>query len=239
MATKKTTQPIEQEAVILEERKLTLPEHLQKIQKELNAPKNQFNSFGKYHYRSCEDILEALKPFIDGCYVTLSDEIVPIGLHYYVKATATISDGKESISASAYARETEEKKGMDSAQVTGSTSSYARKYALNGLFLIDDNKDADHSNQGEATGEPAKSTEPKATVDQLAQVNKLLAKKNKTMDDLKYNIKTKFGKETLLDLSFEEANKVINGLQLIPDYDYSNDIDRESQVSIDDIPDNL
>ena len=116
---------------------------LAQIQKELNAPKNQYNKFGKYYYRSCEDILEGLKKVLGECVVMVSDDMVAVGSRIYVKATATISLGTESESVTAFAREEENKKGMDSAQLTGSTSSYARKYALNGLFLIDDSKDAD------------------------------------------------------------------------------------------------
>jgi len=118
-------------------------ERLADIQAHLNAPKNQYNSFGKYKYRSCEDILEGVKPLLKGLFLSISDEIVLIGDRYYVKATATITDGENSHSASAMAREEENKKGMDAAQVTGATSSYARKYCLNGLFGIDDAKDAD------------------------------------------------------------------------------------------------
>jgi len=122
-------------------------ELLHKIQKELKAPKNQFNSFGKYHYRNCEDILEAVKPFlVNGATLTISDDIVCVGTRNYVKATATLSDGKELASTTALARESEDKKGMDEAQITGAASSYARKYALNGLFCIDDTKDADTKN---------------------------------------------------------------------------------------------
>lgn len=117
------------------------------IQLNLIAPKNQYNSFGKYNYRSCEDILEGLKPCLQETKtaVTVNDEIVQIGDRYYVKATATLFDCEsgESVSNTAYAREEESKKGMDASQVTGATSSYARKYALNGLFCIDDVKDAD------------------------------------------------------------------------------------------------
>lgn len=123
---------------------------LTKIQKTLKAPKSQFNAFGKYNYRNCEDILEALKPLLDGCTLTISDEIVMIGNRFYVKATATLTEDKDianHITVSAYAREEESKKGMDGAQVTGAASSYARKYALNGLFLIDDTKDADTTNK--------------------------------------------------------------------------------------------
>lgn len=115
------------------------------IQSELKAPKGQYNSFGKYNYRSCEDILEGVKPLLakHGLVLTIQDEIELIGDRYYVKATATITNGKDNISSSAYARESLDKKGMDSSQVTGATSSYARKYALNGLLAIDDTKDAD------------------------------------------------------------------------------------------------
>lgn len=113
------------------------------IQKRLKAPKSNFNSFGKYNYRSCEDILEAVKPLLEDCTLFLSDELVEIGGRIYVKATATFSDGKTETKVSAFAREADSKKGMDESQVTGTASSYARKYALNGLFLIDDTKDAD------------------------------------------------------------------------------------------------
>lgn len=113
------------------------------IQQQLKAPKNQRNNFGNYNYRSCEDILEALKPLLGDSTLVISDEIVNVGERYYVKATATLTTKSGSYTATAYARESEEKKGMDSAQITGAASSYARKYALNGLFLIDDTKDAD------------------------------------------------------------------------------------------------
>lgn len=122
-----------------------ITEILSAIQSELKAPKNQFNKFGGYNYRNCEDILEALKPILakHKAINLLSDEIVSIGTRFYVKATATLKVGDEKISVSAFAREEESKKGMDSSQLTGSTSSYARKYALNGLYAIDDTKDAD------------------------------------------------------------------------------------------------
>lgn len=115
------------------------------IQSELKAPKGQYNSLGKYNYRSCEDILEGVKPLLTkhGLVLTIQDSIDLIGDRFYIKATATITDGKERLSTSAYARESLDKKGMDASQVTGATSSYARKYALNGLLAIDDTKDAD------------------------------------------------------------------------------------------------
>jgi hypothetical protein len=116
---------------------------------ELKAPKGQYNSFGKYKYRSCEDILEAVKPLCvkNNVLLTITDDIVLIGDRFYVKATATVTNLEgASVSASALAREEDTKKGMDGSQVTGASSSYARKYALNGLFCIDDTKDADATN---------------------------------------------------------------------------------------------
>jgi hypothetical protein len=123
-------------------------ELLNKIQQELKAPKGQFNSFGEYKYRNCEDILEAVKPLLGEGTLVLSDEIVHLGDRFYVRAKATVWNGlqgdeKRIWSAEAYAREAFNKKGMDEAQITGAASSYARKYALNGLFCIDDTKDAD------------------------------------------------------------------------------------------------
>lgn len=138
-------------------------EKLMHIQTELKAPKNLYNSFGKYHYRNAEGIQEALKP-LESKYnvtVTLSDEIVEVGGRVYVKTTATITDVAigESVSVSAYAREALDKKGMDDAQVTGATSSYARKYALNGLFLLDDTKDVD-TEEYQTEGKQAAKREP-------------------------------------------------------------------------------
>lgn len=138
--------------------------NLATIQKELKAPKGQLNKFGNYHYRSCEDIVEAVKPLLNGLTLTISDEVVNIGTRYYVKATATLSDGESNISVSAFAREAEEKKGMDSAQVTGACSSYARKYALNGLFSIDDTKDADTQDNSVAPKAKPAYTKPYSTV---------------------------------------------------------------------------
>jgi hypothetical protein len=124
---------------------------LVKIQAELKAPKNQVNAFGKYKYRSAEDIIEAVKPilFKHQSALLISDEIVQVGDRIYVKATAMLVDelSEDRISVSGWAREEEVKKGMDAAQITGSASSYARKYALNGLFAIDDTKDADSTNE--------------------------------------------------------------------------------------------
>ena len=135
------------------------------IQHTLNAPKGQYNNFGKYHYRSCEDILEGVKPLLDGLFLSISDELVLIGDRYYVKSTATITDGESSHSATAMAREALDKKGMDEAQITGATSSYARKYCLNGLFGIDDSKDADSNehNQQQNNARPQQQQKQPAT----------------------------------------------------------------------------
>lgn len=133
---------------------------LRSIQTELNAPKNQYNAFGKYSYRSCEDILAAVKPLLAAynCTLTLTDGIELIGDRFYVRATATLTnDTGDTAKATAYAREDEVKKGMDGAQITGAASSYARKYALNGLFCIDDVKDPDATNKGDASPRKAQS----------------------------------------------------------------------------------
>ena len=113
------------------------------IQANLNAPKNQYNNFGKYNYRSCEDILEAVKPLLVDSILTISDELINVGGRYYVQATAKLELGEDYFFTTAFAREAELKKGMDEAQITGSASSYARKYALGGLFLIDDGRESD------------------------------------------------------------------------------------------------
>ena len=127
------------------------------VQSELKAPKGQFNKFGGYHYRSCEDILEAVKPILKAhsLALNLSDEPVMVGERYYIRATATLTDfAGQQASSTAYARESLDKKGMDDSQITGTASSYARKYALNGLFCIDDTKDADTDEYHQATGRP-------------------------------------------------------------------------------------
>lgn len=146
---------------------------LVKIQNELVAPKGQTNTFGKYKYRSAEDILNALKGLLKDTktVIRLSDELVLIGDRYYIKATATLydSESEEHISNTAYAREEESKKGMDGSQITGTASSYARKYALNGLLAIDDTKDADTDEHTKITRK-----ETKASVSQINMIKRLL-----------------------------------------------------------------
>lgn len=152
---------------------------LRAVQVELNAPKNQRNNFGNYNYRSCEDILEAVKPVLERHSLTLivTDNVQMVGERYYVKAEALVTDGKDSHSAYGFAREEDTKKGMDGSQITGAASSYARKYALNGLFLIDDSKDAD-TNEHRAqttTGTPQRTPE---------QVRQVVNQPAEEMDDL-------------------------------------------------------
>lgn len=154
-----------------------LLQHLAQIQSELKAPKGQRNTFGMYNYRSCEDILEAVKPLLTerGLVLLITDDIVQIGERYYVRATATIYDADGSyISNSALAREEAVKKGMDASQITGATSSYARKYALNGLFAIDDTKDADATNKGQ--DEPKPTTESQQPIAFTDEIRTALAK---------------------------------------------------------------
>lgn len=142
------------EAKKITEIEKTFAERVVIVQHELKAPKGQYNQFGKYRYRSAEDILNSVKPLlaVNDLVLTLSDELIALGSRIYIKATATLQDclSGNSISVDAYAREDEVKKGMDGSQITGAASSYARKYALNGLFLIDDTKDADATNDGTA-----------------------------------------------------------------------------------------
>ena len=146
---------------------------LMEIQTKIKAPKNLYNSFGKYKYRNAEGICEAVKPYLaeQKCALTLSDEIIDVGGRIYVKATATLRDTEtlESISVSAMAREAEEKKGMDESQITGTASSYARKYALNGLFLLDDTKDADSDEHHTEVEEKQKRAKEEAEMEQKAK----------------------------------------------------------------------
>ena len=189
---------------------------LMKVQSKLKAPKGQYNSFGKYSYRSCEDILEALKPLLAEveAIVNVSDEVKLIGDRFYVEATAMFLDCEtgDSIVAKAYAREDESKKGMDLAQVTGSVSSYARKYALNGLFAIDDNKDSD------ATNTHGKDIKPNMTpVSGLsdAQLKRLYAIGNKAgfkKDVVEATVKKMFGCEPK-DMTKDQYNTVCERLE--------------------------
>ena len=189
---------------------MNIYEKLMNIQKELKAPKCQYNSFGKYKYRSCEDILESVKPLLEKYKVTiiLTDKLEQIGERYYIRAKAILIDteSNNSIENTAYAREEETKKGMDGSQITGTSSSYARKYALNGLLLIDDTKDADtdefakENNKGKTKEE---SKEKKITPGQLKVLSKLY-----TGDNLVKLLELN-NLEKLEDMSMEKANEII------------------------------
>ena len=185
-----------------------LVKKLAKIQSELKAPKNQYNNFGKYKYRSCEDILEAVKPLVNkiDCIMTISDEIVMLGDRYYVKATAAITDGENSISNSAYARESFDKKGMDDSQITGATSSYARKYALNGLLCIDDTKDADTDEHSEQAKKVKLVAQPAPFV-KLSEQCEIMLLGCKTIPELQ-EVVNKFGKTENVELLKEIAGAI-------------------------------
>lgn len=159
------------------------------IQSKLKAPKSQLNKFGNYNYRSCEDILEAVKPLLaeNDCTLTISDDIVLIGNRIYVKAIAIITNSSgEKEQSTAFAREEETKKGMDSSQITGSTSSYARKYALNGLFCIDDTKDADYNDKdnGNDKKQSAPEKQPAPQTTKQSRTKKILFTPDKITDKL-------------------------------------------------------
>ena len=147
------------------------------IQSKLKAPKGQYNSFGKYKYRSCEDILEAVKPLLkeNNCVLTIADDIILVGDRFYVKAIVTLKNSSgETVTTTAFAREEESKKGMDGSQVTGASSSYARKYALNGMFCIDDTKDSDTTNTGHSDENPLKDV-AMADIKSAKDMNALMA----------------------------------------------------------------
>lgn len=185
---------------------------LARIQQALSAPKNKRNSFGGYNYRSCEDILEAVKPLLGDAVLTISDEIVEVGGRVYVRATARLAMGGEAVEVSAYAREAETKKGMDEAQITGSASSYARKYALNGLFCIDDNADPD-ATHGKESGKAAKDEKPfePATEQQVENIRILFDQAEMDGDARNTALRWASGnRETNAErLSSEEAAKLI------------------------------
>lgn len=188
-------------------------EKLLKIQLDLKAPKSQFNKFGNYNYRSTEDILEALKPLFSKykAFVMISDEIQLVGERYYVKATARLVDAESSdnyIEVSAYAREAHEQRGMSDSQITGSASSYARKYALNGLFAIDDTKDDDFMNKGDSTNSNPRPLTDKQLGRLYAIANSVGVKKEK----VDHQVRTRFKKE-VKNLSRQEYDTVCQGYE--------------------------
>lgn len=185
---------------------------LKQIQAELKAPKGQFNSFGKYNYRSAEDILEAVKPLLSkhDALLTLSDEVVEIGGRVYVKATAAITDSEgATLYITAYAREAEKKTGMDDSQITGTASSYARKYALNGLFLIDDTKDADTDAYTAQTQAAEKKANKKVSANTIKRINELIEATDSNIGKLLVFFKV----SKLEDMTADQAEKCIQMLE--------------------------
>lgn len=188
----------------------TIYQKLAIIQSKLKCNKSQYNSFGKYKYRNCEDILEAVKPLLNEVKATviISDEIINISNRFYVKATARLIDieSGEHTETTAYAREEESKKGMDSSQVTGATSSYARKYALNGLFAIDDTKDSDYA------PDPNQIPKKDPMIEIKIELNKLIAKysevSNKPIADISKEL-TEIVKVPLKQISMEQAKMLL------------------------------
>ncbi len=186
---------------------MSIGEKLLNIQSELKAPKGQYNSFGKYKYRSCENILESLKPLLKkhNMTLTLMDEIQQIGERYYIKATAVLIDlekTSDTVTVMAYAREEETKKGMDGSQITGASSSYARKYALNGLFLIDDNADSDITNKvGDITEE------------EILKLFELATEAGYSKATIFKQIEEKYKKETPDQLTKAQYKQLLTGYQ--------------------------
>lgn len=206
---------------------MNIYEKLMNIQEKLNVPKNQLNKFGGYNFRSCEDILEAVKPLLkeNKLVLQISDEIVPLGDRYYVRALATLidtedKDGNAMIRNVGYAREEENKKGMDASQVTGATSSYARKYALNGLFCIDDTKDADtneyqsqqKNNQNNKTNSQQTKQNNQVRLITLAQQKRLFAIANGNNDVVK-NVISRYGYTKTEQIKASDYDKICTEIE--------------------------
>ena len=212
------------------EKELTVFERLQAVQQELKAPKSQFNKFGNFSYRSCEDILEAVKPLLKkhALVLTISDDLISSNGRYYIQAKALLfNSGGEKIEVTSYAREEETKKGMDGSQITGAASSYARKYALNGLFLIDDTKDADAQAPPQAF-KPKPTPEPKpkplgepspdVTKPQLAKIFAMAKEKRVEPEDMKIYLKATYNIESTKELTKSQASNLISEMEGWPDY---------------------
>ena len=193
-----------------------LAEKLVNIQNEIKVPKSSYNIFGKYNYRNVEAIQEAAKPICKkyGVVITVQDELIPVGDRFYIKATATISDGVNEIKTTAFAREPDAQKGMSEAQITGSSSSYARKYALGGLLLLDDLKDDDADEtpivERKPKSEPARKHEPSAKADDLAELAKM---KGQDLGEIKTMIIKKYNKANISDLTDAEIEPIMKWLR--------------------------
>ena len=201
---------------------MNIYEKLTEVQNELKAPKSRYNSFGKYNYRSCEDILEAVKPLLKSkkLAMTVKDEVYSVDGRFYIMAVVTVFDceSEEKITTTAYAREDSEKKGMDGSQITGSSSSYARKYALNGMFAIDDTKDADSWNTHGKDKSSEKKEEQKeqkvdyATDEQIGKIN-CMCNANPEFKEALTNALKKYGVNNVVQLTKEQAEELIERLK--------------------------
>lgn len=214
---------VKEAKVDVKEEKLNVWQKLNRVQVELKAPKSQWNIFGKYYYRSCEDILEGLKTLLEkyNVAILLSDSVEQVGERYYLVAEAEFVDCETGDSIKKYgrAREEEAKKGMDSSQITGSASSYARKYALNGLFAIDDTKDSDATNDGSQSNTQAQKSSNDYTINrnQLKRLHAIASKKGFNSETVKEHVKKRFGKEPK-ELNKTEYDRVVEGYEKKPDY---------------------
>lgn len=187
---------------------MKLSEKLTNIQNELKAPKNMYNSFGKYKYRNLESILECVKPLLvkHRCSLTISDTVQAVGDRVYIVATAVLGDldSDETVTVTAMARESVAKKGMDDSQVTGATSSYARKYCMNGLFLIDDTKDADTDEfQNQTTKE--KNGQRKPTEEQIKALSNVIERKGLSLMDMLKRV----NKKNVFEITCDDYNKIV------------------------------
>lgn len=200
---------------------MNIYEKINKIQVELKAPKSQRNNFGNYNFRNCEDILEALKPLLlrEKMIIQLSDELVQIGDRFYIKATATLIDieSGEKHSTTSFAREELTKKGMDGSQITGASSSYARKYALNGLLAIDDTKDSDTTNTGNHNSESSKQqAKPKKTLTKEEKKARFIKYINEHYTDFKMKIdkfKLENSVKNIEELTYEKLEELATSIK--------------------------
>lgn len=200
---------------------MNIYEKLLNVQTALKAPKGQYNSFGKYNYRNCEDILESVKPLCasNKAAVFISDELVSIGDRYYVKATVFFIDTEKEgtpLMVTAYAREEADKKGMDGSQITGASSSYARKYALNGLFCIDDTKDSDTTNVPQETAKPVQKPQEKK-VEQKPEPKPEVKQEQKT-EPVKYTDTCPVCGKKIPPAFSQKQNRELSGAEIIAGY---------------------
>ena len=195
------------------------------IQQKVNAPKNQYNKFGDYYYRSCEDILQAVKPILaeNNCTLVIWDEPIQVGERHYIKATAELTDCDDGnkTTVQAYAREEETKKGMDGSQITGSASSYARKYALNGLFCLDDTKDADATNTDDdkkqqerpQQNKPAQAQQDKPNDAQFKKLAAAAKEAGYSPEAMGVLLRTKYSVESSKQLTKQQISELIEFLE--------------------------